>query len=210
MSKKKIIIIGGGGHARVLKEILDIPGQFEIIGFTDLEPKDNKGIKYLGKDKVVEKYSLKDVLLVNGIGSVELPTKRQEIYERFKMLGYGFCSVIHPKAIVSSGVNLAEGVQIMAGVVINTGVSLSENVIVNTSVTIDHDCSIGAHTHIAPGVTRSGGVVIGKGCHIGTGVVVIQGIKIGEHTVVGAGSLVVENISSKVTAFGVPAKIREQ
>ncbi|MDD3296578.1 MAG: acetyltransferase [Candidatus Omnitrophica bacterium] len=204
---KKVIILGGGGHARSLKEALDICGQFNIIGFTDLKPVDIKGLIYLGNDSAIKGYSPQEIFLVNGIGSVTQPYKRRKIYDKFKSQGYNFLSVIHPKAIVSLESQLSEGVEVMAGVVINTGVVLGENVIINTSAVIDHDCRIGAHTHISPGVTLSGGVRIGDCSHIGSGATVIQGVNIGDEVIVGAGGVVVNDIPSKVTVVGIPAKI---
>ena len=82
---KKIIMIGGGGHARVLKDILDLfPDEFKIVGFTDINNNSGLGEKYLGDDNVVEEYSKEEVLLVNGIGAVRLPELRKDIYEKFK------------------------------------------------------------------------------------------------------------------------------
>ena len=189
---EKIIIIGGGGHSRVLLDILALE-KARVLGFSDLKEKKDIGIKYLGDDRaILKKYPAKDVVLVNGVGSVRLPQERQKIYERFKVLGYRFRPVVHPQSVRSSNIVLGEGVQIMAGVVINPGVKIAEDVIVNTSASIDHDCRIGAHTHIAPGVVVSGEVIIGKGCHVGIGAKIRQGTKIGDHVFIKMGAVVVE------------------
>ena len=203
---KKIIIIGGGRHAQVIRSIMAINDDFECLGYTDVETR-NLNIPYLGDDSCIKNYSPKEILLINGIGSVDLPSKRQCLYERFKKLGYTFHSMIHPRAVISSEVELAEGVQIMAGVVINCGTIIEENVVLNTSSSIDHDCQIGAHSHIAPGVTLSGQVTIGEGCHIGTGATVIQGIHVGNHSLVGAGSVVISDIGSNSKVLGNPARM---
>lgn len=208
--KKKIIIIGGGGHTRVLIDILSFSKEMNFVGFTDLEPKKGVGIKYLGDDRIIEKYSKNDVFLVNGIGSVGVPARRENVYEKFKKLGYKFHAVIHPETVISSKIDLGEGVQVMAGAVVNTGTIVGNNTIINSSSTIDHDCKIGDHCHISPGVILSGSVTIGNCSHIGTGAVVIQRIKIAEHVLVGAGSVVVEDIASNQTVFGVPAKVHKK
>lgn len=207
-TSKKIILIGGGGHARVIKTILDLEKDVECVGYTDVKACDID-LPYLGTDQALEKYLKHGIRLILGIGSIDLPRHRQSIYEKFKKWGYQFYSVIHPQAIVSSGVQLSEGVQIMAAAVINTGTVIKENVIINTSSTIEHDCRVGDHSHIAPGVTLSGNVKIGVGCHVGTGATLIQGVTIGDHCLIGAGSVVISNIDSHSKAVGIPARVIE-
>lgn len=200
----KLIIIGGGGHSRVLADILEEMGSCDVIGFTDMMSREVPGVAYIGDDGEIEKYKTDKVQLVNGVGSVRRPKRRQEVYEKFKSLGYRFFSVIHPRSIISSRAHLGEGVQIMGGVVINTGTKIEEDVIVNTSASVDHDCVIGAHSHIAPGVILCGDVKIGRGCHIGTGAKVIQGITIGDNVLVAAGEVVKRDIpAGETVATGV-------
>ena len=203
--KKSMIILGGGGHARVLKEILSLR-KCRVLGYTDIKPMPGMPVPYLGNDDVLKKYPSNKVLVVNGIGSVHLPLMRQKIYEKFKSKGYCFAAVIHPCAVISADIVLGEGVQVMAGVVINTGARIGENVIINTLSGVDHDCLVDAHTHIAPGVNISGDVCIGRGCHIGTGAKIIQGISIGNGALIAAGATVVKNVPAGGQAAGVPAR----
>lgn len=208
--KRPVIILGAGGHARVLIDAL-LATSREISGIVDPDPalKGARilGLPVLGGDEVVTQFPPADVLLVNGLGSVGSPVRRQKIFERFKGMGYSFISVVHPSAVVATQVELGEGGQIMAGAVIQTGSRIGANVIINTRVSVDHDCMIGDHCHLAPGVTLSGGVKIGSGCHLGTAATVIQGITIGEGTVVGAGSLVLKDVAAALTVYGSPAGI---
>ena len=210
MSKQaleRIIILGAGGHARVLLDILKI-NSISVLGYVDREPHDHFQLQYLGDDEeIIKKYHPKKIKLVNGIGSVQRPENRRAVYERFKNSGYRFFSVVHPQAVIAGDVRRAEGIQILAGCVVNPGAVIEDNVILNTSSSVDHDCHIGAHTHIAPGVTISGGVKIGRGCHIGCGAIVIQGVEIGEGVLVGAGTLVLKNVQSGSTVLGIPGKI---
>jgi sugar O-acyltransferase (sialic acid O-acetyltransferase NeuD family) len=206
---QNVIIIGYGGHARVLADILKQQNGFNVIGYTDFRPTDTSDFPYLGDDSVIGSYSKNDISLVNGIGSTGLPMQRKEIYKRYADMGYIFSRVIHTRSLVSPGAELYAGVQIMGGTIINTGVVVKENCIVNTAATIDHDCVIGRHSHIAPGVVLSGGVTVGEDCHIGTGSIIIQGVDIGNSVLVGAGSLVTSNIRSGVKVYGSPAAIAE-
>jgi len=204
-----VIILGAGGHAKVLLDALKIKN-VEIIGLTDKNPQKKidyiPGVEVLGDDREIFKHSPDAVRLVNGLGTVRSSTERKKIYERFKKVGYNFADVIHPSAIVSQYIKLFEGVQIMAGSIIQSGCIIGKNTIINTKVSIDHDCRIGNHVHIAPGVTISGEVEVGEGAHIGTGAVVLQGIQIGRNSTIGAGAIVTRNIPDGITAVGNPAR----
>lgn len=165
------------------------------------------GVKIIGDDSYIDNCSTEDIYLVNGVGSAGSMGLRKSIYDKFKEK-YSFATVIHPSTIISSNVELAEGVQVMAGAIIQPGCYIGINSIINTGASIDHDCCIGCHVHIAPGCILSGTVSIGCCTHIGTGCVVIQGKTIGHNTLVGAGSLILHNVKSDIMAFGVPARER--
>jgi sugar O-acyltransferase (sialic acid O-acetyltransferase NeuD family) len=203
---KPIIIIGNGGHATVLTELLLLQNR-NILGFTaPSEEANSYSVKYLGTDKIIGEYSPEDVELVLGLGTVRISNVRHSIFEEMKNQGYSFATCVHPKSIISLTAVLAEGAQIMAGAMIQPYAQIGENTIINTGAIIEHDCLIGAHVHIAPGTTLSGGVIIGNDSHVGTGSTIIQGIEIGKNTLIGAGSVVISNIGTSKKAFGVPAK----
>ena len=205
-----VLILGAGGHARVLIDAL-LASSALIAGIVDPDPMlagaTVLGVPVLGGDEIVCNYSPDEILLVNGLGSIRLPQRRQEVFERFSATGYSFAPVVHPSAVIAADVELAEGVQIMAGAVVQTGCHIGANAIVNTRASVDHDCVIGDHSHIAPGVTLSGGVTVGRSSHIGTGTTIIQGIGIGDSSLVGAGSLVLKDVPSGVTVVGAPARM---
>jgi sugar O-acyltransferase (sialic acid O-acetyltransferase NeuD family) len=205
-----IIVLGGGGHAKVLIEAVQLSGR-NVIGYTDpVERSTLLGIPCLGEDLEVLRYRPTDVDLVNGIGSIWNNTKRRQIFEAFKTRGYSFATVVHPQAIVSPNAILEEGVQVMAGAVVQAGCVIGSNTIINTRASVDHDSKIGAHVHVAPGVVLSGGVTIYDEAHLGTGAVVIQGVTIGRASVVGAGAVVIRDVSDGAKVVGVPAKVLSQ
>lgn len=208
MKEKPVILLGAGGHAKVLLDIL-LEQNIEVLGIAEKSgadlPPDLYGVPVIGTDFDVQQYSPDKVELVNGIGSIGSTALRQKVYEKFKRQDYCFTQVIHPGAIISRRAELGEGVQIMAGAVVNIGARVGENVIINTNASVDHDCVIGAHVHIAPGATLSGGATVGDGSHIGTGASVVQNVEIGANVIVGAGAVVVNNIEAGKTVCGVPA-----
>jgi len=207
---KPIIIIGAGGHAKVLIDalilfdapILGISEQNPAMGYTEL-----LGVPIICNDAGLKKYPPEDVTLVNGIGGIKNTALRREVFTRLKMLGYVFSQVMHPSAVISANAALAEGVQVMAGAIIQAGVGVAENTIINTKTSVDHDCQIGSHVHLAPGVTVCGNVKIGDSVHVGSGATIIQGIIVGPHCLIGAGTLVRSNVPAGATIIGVPGRI---
>lgn len=203
-----VIILGGGGHAKVLIDVLNILS-IDIVGYAAKEEtvqNFSANLKYIGNDNDVLKYTPDSVRLVNAIGSTGFSDKRSRIFDFFKQKGYSFINVIHPSAVISENVYLGEGVQIMAGTVIQAYSSIGHNTIINTRSSVDHDCIIGDNVHISPGVTICGDVRIGDSSHIGAGSSIIQGIRVGRNCIVGAGALVINNVSDGKKVIGVPAK----
>lgn len=210
---KPVIVVGGGGHAKVLINSL-LLNQIDIVGIveSDLNKVGQKilEIPVVGSDDMISEYDPSEVLLVNGIGSTKSLALRADIFRKFKNIGYLFSSVIHPSAIIAGDVIMGEGVQIVAGAIIQPGCCLGNNVIINTKASIDHDCKIEDHVHIAPGTTVSGGVIIGEGSHIGTGAAIIQNIIVGKNSIIGAGAIVINNVPSDVVVVGGPARVIRQ
>lgn len=195
LKDREIIIVGAGGHSKVIEDILILNGR-KIFGFLD----DNYvGSEILGKVELIEKYKDKyDFVL--AIGNNEI---REKISKKYLVK---YAVVIHPKAIISKNVQIKEGTVIMAGVIINSDAQIGKHCIVNTGAIIEHDNKIEDYTHISPGAILAGNVKVNKKSWIGAGATIIQGITIGESSIVGAGAVVVKDIPELCIAVGVPAK----
>jgi len=201
MNQLPIVIIGGGGHTRVLIGMLQCADAIihgVITSNTALLGTKIMGVPVLGLE---ESTSLKpeNVKLVNGVGNAPsrkgpMLEPRAAIYQRYVAQGFQFMPVISGNAMVQPDVAVGDAVQIMPAAVIQPGVMIGENVIINTSASIDHDTVIYPHSHIAPGAVICGDVRIGEKTHIGAGAVIIQGIRIGNNVVIGAGSVVTHNV----------------
>ena len=205
-AEQPLILVGSGGHARVLLSTLRLLGA-RILGFVDPDKTRAEllGIPCLGGDDAISS-DPSQVLLVNGLGSVASIGNRLRVYESFRRRGYRFASVIHPGAIIAPEAELADGVQIMAGAILQTGCVIEENCIINTGARVDHDCVIRAHAHIAPGAVLSGNVHVGSRSHVGAGATVIQGVHIGSDAIVGAGAVVLSDVPECCTVVGIPAR----
>ncbi len=210
MVKKKIILIGGGGHCKVVISIIKKLDNFEIAGIVDNYKAGSliSGIKIIGTDddlKDIYKSGTHNALITAG--STKDNTKRYRLFNMAKEIGYKFPVIISPKAIVDESVKIGEGTVIMPGSIINIDSSIGKNCIINTGAIIEHDCKIGDYCHIAPGVHISGAVNIGELSFIGIGATMIQGIKIGRNVTIGAGSVILKDIPDNVIIVGNPAKI---
>ena len=206
-ASSRVILLGGGGHALVLWSILKRAG-VTIIGFTD--PSGGSHLKercpYLGHDDQVTPHAPKDVLLVNGLGSVRTLAPRRRLFDMFKADGFTFATVVHERAVVDRYATIETGVQVMAGAVVQTDAAISANTLINTGAVVDHGCTLGAHCHVASGATLSGDVRLESEVHVGTGASVIQGVSIGSRSVVGAGAVVVRDVPEDTVVVGVPAR----
>jgi sugar O-acyltransferase (sialic acid O-acetyltransferase NeuD family) len=204
------IILGAGGHAKVLIEALQ-RSAIPILGITDSDGckigSSLLGIPVIGTDEMLREHAPDSILLVNGLGSVRTVVNRMLLYEKFKAMGYRFASVIHPSAVIAGDVDLAEGIHVMARAVLQPGCTVGVNTIINTGVVLDHDCRIGRHVHLAPGAILSGGVQVGHNTHVGTGAVIIEGRRIGDSVLIAAGAVVVGDIPSGAKAMGIPARV---
>lgn len=207
--KEKIIIIGGGGHAKVIISILSKTNNFEIIGYTELEDKGQiLNVPYLGVDVVLSRFKSEGVSKVAlGVGQIKSTVIRKKLVTFAKNLGFSFPVIISPDSIVNQEVRIGEGTVVMDGAIVNSGSIIGDYSIINTKASVDHDCRIGSFTHIAPGVTLSGDVSVGDEVLLGTASSVIQGIHIPDRSIVAAGSSVQKPIKETGIYRGVPARL---
>lgn len=202
---KKILIFGGGGHGKVILDIL-LSAKKEVLGFLDEDESkigtEIRGFKILGGWKFLEKN--REVAVALGIGNNEI---RQSIYQKIKELRIEAAQAIHAKAIISLDTKIGEGVVIMPGAVVNSGTVIEDGAVVNTGATVDHDCFLKKFCQVWPGANLAGAIEVGELSYVGTGTSVIQNIKIGKNVMIGAGAAVVQDIPDNVVAAGVPARI---
>lgn len=199
-----ILILGAGGHAKVIADIL-IAQEKPVIGFLDDDPSlwntSCLGLSILGSINTYTGYEPTGLIIGIGQNQVRQTVARQLGQEAERL----WVNAVHPSAVIASSVHLGHGIAIMAGAVVNPEATIGDHVIINTGATVDHDCRIGDFSHIAPGAHLAGTVIVGEGSFLGIGSTVIPLCHIGDWTTVGAGAVVVRNIPGGVTAKGVPA-----
>jgi UDP-perosamine 4-acetyltransferase len=205
-----VLLIGAGGHARVVLDILRTHPALTPVGVIDPAPRGEAlmGVPVLGGDeRLPELLAQGTMTAIIAIGSTGDCRLRERLFTECLADGWAFATAVHRSAIVAPDAAIGQGTAIMAGAIVNTGTSVGQNVVINTGAVVEHDCVIGDHAYVSPGAVLCGGVYIGVGAFIGAGATVRQGVRIGDWTVVGAGAVVLEDLPPEVTAFGVPARV---
>lgn len=196
--KKEIIIIGAGGHGKVVADIAELVG-YKKINF--LDDSDNFNPRVIGKTDDFEKYIKKADFFV-AIGNSKV---RERITKKLTDNGANVATLIHPMAAVSKSAKIGKGVAVMAGAVINADSIIGDGAIVNTCASVDHDCVIGDYCHIAVGAHICGTVTVGRHTWVGAGATVINNVNICADCMIGAGAVIVKNIDASGVYKGLPA-----
>jgi UDP-perosamine 4-acetyltransferase len=212
-SNPKLLMVGAGGHARVLQELLAEAG-IALSGY--VAPADGSSLlvgdlqRYDEAELVSGEGNVDpiDFLLVNGIGSAGPITARARVYAQLKQAGFNFLQLDAQTAHISESALLSEGVQVLHKAVVHTDARIDENTIVNTGAIVEHHNVIGANCHIAIGAVLGGMVEVGDNTHVGANATVLQGVKIGSNCIIGAGAVVTRDVPDNQTAIGVPAVAR--
>lgn len=197
-----VVVIGAGGHAKVVITALRAAGR-EIIACAVRDAVDAHGT-LLGVPLISEVALPAGVELILGIGDNRL---RARVAAK---LGGPWTTCVHPAAVVAEGVVLGPGSVVCAGAVLQPDTRLGAHVIVNTSASVDHDSVLGDFAHIAPGAHLAGEVHIGEGTLVGVGAAIIPGRNVGAWAVVGAGAAVVSDVPDGTTVVGVPARPKKK
>ena len=209
---KNIVIIGAGGHAKVVADIIlkrkeILKEDLTIIGFLDdnyenLKNKEIFNIPVLGKTDLINDFESKDYEYIIAVGNNLV---RKKISEKYSDLNY--YTAIHPTAVIGNEVTIGEGTAVMANTVINPYSKIGKHCILNTSCIIEHDNTIKNYVHISPNAVLCGEVTIKENSWIGAGSSVKQEITVGKNIIIGAGTVVIRDIEDNCTAVGNPAKI---
>lgn len=205
----KIVIIGAGGHGRVVLDIFRSNHQFEVVGFLDsstaLHHRKVDDIEVLGDLSLIPKFA--ELGIGGGIIAIGDNRIRQAYAETLEKAGVSLVSAIHPSASIADNAQVGKNVVIAAGANVCAHVCIEDSAILNTGCIIDHESHISTGVHICPGVRLAGHVVVKQLAFVGIGATIIQNITIGEAAVVGAGTVVISDVPANSTVVGIPAKL---
>lgn len=211
MTEERCVVLGGGGHARVVIDCLRSQGSPVLVGVLDaaLAPSASgvDDLPVLGDDSLLPALRQQGVShFVVGVGGVGDNTVRERLFQLGVAAGLEPAIAVHRRATVAPSAQIGAGTVVLAGAVVNPGVVIGCNVIVNTGAVVDHDCSVGDHAHVSPRATLCGRVSVAARAHVGAGAVVLQGVSIGAAAVIGLGAVVLRDVDAGQTVVGVPAR----
>ena len=203
--RKKLILIGAGGHARSCIDVIEQEGKFKITGIVGLESElglQVNGYEVIATDKNLSTLIGKAQFALIALGQISSPDARVSLHQRASKAGFDLANVVSPTAYVSPSAQIGNGTIVMHGAIINAGVKVGSNCIINSRTLLEHDTQVLDNCHISTGAILNGGVLVEEGCFIGSGTIVKEGVSIGERSVVGMGSLLRSNLTANSRFLG--------
>jgi sugar O-acyltransferase (sialic acid O-acetyltransferase NeuD family) len=207
----EVVLIGAGGHAKVIIDILEHTPSTRLIGLIDSQRSPGEylsGKPVLGSEAFVQELLAYDPppLFIVAVGH---NWHRRQIVERLRARypSIEFATAVHPAAIVATSARIGAGTVIMAGAIIAPDVVIGEHCIINHGSSVDHDSTVEDFCSLAPGVVTGGLVFLEEGSAVNTGGIIGRGCRVGQHSVVGAGSTVIADIPGHTLAVGTPARV---
>ncbi|MFL6230936.1 MAG: acetyltransferase [Pyrinomonadaceae bacterium] len=209
---ERVIIIGAGGHAREVAEILRHQASGgagpQAVGFVVDDPENHSrevaGLPVLGEWSWFNGEGREGLAVICAVGS---PKLRRRMAERAASEGLKFASAVSPLAYLSPEARLGAGVMIFPHCFVSAGSSVGEHAVVNVAASVSHDTRVGRYSTLGPGARLAGRVSVGEGAYIGVGASVIERVSVGAWTIVGGGAIVTKDLPEDVTAVGVPARV---
>ncbi len=205
----EILILGAGGHGRVVLDILLQAGEHKPVAFLDnnfaLHGRRVDGLPVLGDMSQLgelRQRGIEHAVIAIGDNGV-----RKAMADTLEQNNFELINAIHPSAQLATSVSVGKGVVIAAGALVCAHCQIGDYAILNTGCIVDHESMIGTSAHICPGVRLAGHVTVESAAFIGIGATVVQGLRIGFESIVGAGAVVTESVDPMTTVVGVPARV---
>lgn len=203
---KKLVILGAGGHGKVVSDIAILQNYTEVVFLDDnMSKRECNGCGIVGTTCEYYRFSECDFFVAIGDRIA-----RKEMQDKLENGGLKVVSLIHPNAVVSASADIQNGTVVMGGAVINADAQVGRGCIINTCASVDHECTIGEFSHVSVGAHLAGNVQIGPQTLIAAGATIINNISICARATIAAGAVVVKNVLEQGTYMGVPAKRKNE
>jgi sugar O-acyltransferase (sialic acid O-acetyltransferase NeuD family) len=210
IKRRKLILVGGGGHCKSCIDVIESTEQYEITGILDIPERiGHKVLNYdiIDCDDNMDLYIQSDILFLTTVGQIKSPEKRISLHNKVKGRGGKFVSIISKTAHTSEYATIGTDTVIMHQAFVNANAEIGRGCIINTFANIEHDVIVNDFCHISTGAIINGGCIIGEKTFIGSGSVIINDITIFPETIIAAGSVVVKDIKEKGIYGGNPARL---
>lgn len=171
----EIALIGAGGHAKMVAEMLAATG-YRVVAYCDRRPAPWLDAPRIDDDaRIVELPAKVGVAL--GVGGIDPGglARRRRLLESALADGRRAPAIIHPSAVIGRGARIAAGAQVLAGAIVQPGASIGVAAIVNSGALVEHDSEIGDGSHVCPRAVVLADCRVGTDCMIGAAAVVLPG-----------------------------------
>jgi sugar O-acyltransferase (sialic acid O-acetyltransferase NeuD family) len=190
---KPLLLIGCGGHARSVIDVIETGSHWRIHGLVGLPGQVGTSVlsyAVVGTDADLPLLREACSWAVLAIGHLPDPAPRQRLAARLEQLGFHFPVLVSPHAVVSRHARLGVGTVAGHGAIVNAGAVVGAHCILNSRALIEHDVQIGDHCHVSTGALVNGGVQLGSGSFVGSGAMLREGLQMPAGTVISAGKRV--------------------
>lgn len=204
----EFLVWGAGGHGRVVADLVRAL-RHGVVGYADANPAlldsvaDSTGARVIAMEEQLEAWLRQNDLRALALG---VGTNRSRLHRSRLLPEERLPALVHPAAVVGSGVRVAAGTVVLPGAVVNAQALLGRAVIINTAAVIEHDVQVGDGAHISPGAVLAGASQVDAEAWIGANATVLPGVRVGSAAIVGAGAVVVDNVLPGATVVGNPAR----
>ena len=173
-NRKKLILLGGGGHCKSCIDVIEQEGKYELIGILDsneLFGQEILGYKYIGVDSDIGKFVKEGCIFLIAVGQINSSSIRKKLFDLLCENSAKIATVISPRAYVSKHAKIEEGTIVMHDALVNATVTIGKNCIINTKALIEHDVAIEDFCHISTSAVVNGGVIVKEGSFFGSNAV---------------------------------------
>ncbi len=200
--KQGLLIVGNGGHGKVVFECARANGIDKIAFLVNYDSADVLGVKCINENKCsIDELRREYPYIIVALGNNAVRLEKSLAYEKE---GFLLKTLIHPTALVSSATKIQAGSVILPFATVNTCATIGKACIINTAAIVEHDCKLKDGVHISPNATLGGTVSVGRNSWVCLGASIKNAISIGENCIIGAGAVVIRDIPDNQTVVGVP------
>lgn len=210
--KRKLLLVGGGGHCQSVIDVVEATQQYQIVGIVDQARKIGEkvsGYEITETDEHLDQLVRPDRCFLITVGQIMNSDVRYRLYRQIQQAGGQLATVVSPRAYVSPRAVVGVGSVVLHDALVNAYARIGANTIVNTKALVEHGAQVGNHCHVATGAIINGDCQLHNRVFVGSNATVAQGVTIHERIVIGAGAVVTHSLSEPGVYLGVPARRKE-